>query len=223
MTKITILSGFGQEPETLKKVFNNKDVIALDYLQNKNFEDLLTQDLKAYDNKVVVGWSLGGQVAIRLIEKQILKPKLLILIATPFQYVQNENNKIGIERHNFDSFKNVLRLDVIEALKYLAFLSAGKDENPTAVIENMEPIKNISNLESWFQELKDFTCFDVDFKNFPKTIYVCGDGDAVVNCSQYKYFNERIADFELQIISNSGHAPHFSHKNEFLNIINEKI
>ena len=207
------------------------DVIALDYLQNKNFEDLLTQDLKAYDNEVVIGWSLGGQVAIRLIEKQILKPKLLILIATPFQYVQNEKNKIGIEKHNFDSFKNVLRLDVIEALKYLAFLSAGGDENPTAVIENMEPIKNISNLESWFQELleswfqelKDFSCFDVDFKNFPKTVYICGDGDAVVNCSQYKYFKKRIADFELQIMFNCGHAPHFSHKNEFLNIINEKI
>ena len=222
MTKITVISGFGQEPETLKNVFNN-DVIALDYLQNKNFEDLLTQDLEAYDNEVVINWSLGGQVAIRLIEKQILKPKILILIATPFQYVQNEKNKIGIEKHNFDSFKNVLRLDVIEALKHLAYLSAGNDENPDLVLQNMEPIKNISNLESWFQELKDFSCFDVDFKNFPKTVYVCGDKDAVVDCSQYKYFNERIADFELQIIFNSGHAPHFSHRNEFLNIINEKI
>ena len=223
MPKITILSGFGQEPETFKNVFTNKDVIALDYLQNKNFEDLLTQDLKAYDNKVVIGWSLGGQVAIRLIEKQILKPKLLILIATPFQFIQNEINKIGIEKYNFDSFKNVLRLDVIEALKYLAYLSAGKDENPDLVLQNMEPIKNIGNLESWFQELKDFTCFDVDFTNFPKTVYICGDGDAVVNCFQHKYFNERIADFELRIMFNCGHAPHFSHRNEFLNIINEKI
>ena len=137
--------------------------------------------------------------------------------------MQNEKNKIGIEKHNFDSFKNVLRLDVIEALKYLAFLSAGKDENPNAVIENMEPIKNTSNLNYWFQELKDFSCFDVDFKNFPKTVYICGDKDAVIDISQYKYFQERIADFELQIMFHCGHATHFSHRNEFLNIINEKI
>ena len=223
MTKITVISGFGQEPETFKNVFSNKDVIALNYLESKNFEDLLTRDLKAYDNEVVVGWSFGGQVAIRLIEKQILKPKLLILIATPFQFIQNEINKIGVEKHIFDSFKNVLRLDSIEALKYLAYLSAGNDENPIAVIENMEPIKNTSNLNSWLQELKDFSCFDVDFTNFPKTVYICGDSDAVVDCSQYEYFQERIDNFELQIMFNCGHAPHFSHKNEFLNIINEKI
>ena len=173
MTKITILSGFGQEPETLKKVFNNKDVIALDYLQTKNFEDLLTQDLTAYDNEVVIGWSLGGQVAIRLIEKQILKPKLLILIATPFQFIQNEINKVGVLREIFESFENILIFDKIEALNQLAYLSAGNDENSDLVFENMKPIKNTSNLNSWLQELKDFNCFNVDFKNFPKTIYVC--------------------------------------------------
>ena len=57
MTKITVISGFGQEPETFKNVFSNKDVIALNYLESKNFEDLLTRDLKAYDNEVVV-WLL---------------------------------------------------------------------------------------------------------------------------------------------------------------------
>ena len=108
MTKITILSGFGQEPQTFKNVFSNKDVITLDYLQNKNFEDLLTQDLKAYDNEVVIGWSLGGQVAIRLIEKQILKPKLLILIATPFQFVEDDKNEVGMPLELFNQFQNVL-------------------------------------------------------------------------------------------------------------------
>lgn len=223
MTKITILSGFGQEPKTFKNVFTNKDVIALDYLQTKNFEDLLTLDLKAYDNEVVIGWSLGGQVAIRLIEKQILKPKLLILIATPFQYVQNETNKIGVMPSNFESFKNVLYFDSIEALKYLAYLSAGGDENSDDVILNMNNDKPTENLINWLDELKDFSCFDISFKNFPKTIYICGDSDAVIDCLQYEYFQERIENFELKVIKNCGHAPHFSHKEDFLNIINEKI
>lgn len=219
--KITVISGFGQEPKTFKNVFTNKDTIALDYLQTKNFEDLLTLDLKAYDNEVVIGWSLGGQVAVRLIEKQILKPKLLILIATPFQYVQNETNKIGVMPSNFESFRNVLNFDSIEALKYLAYLSAGGDENSDDVILNMNNKSN-DNLVNWLDEL-DFSCFNISFKNFPKTIYICGDSDAVIDCSQYKYFQERIENFELKVIKNCGHAPHFSHKNDFLNIINEKI
>ena len=223
MTKITILSGFGQEPKTFKNVFTNKDVIALDYLQTKNFEDLLTRDLKPYDNEVVIGWSLGGQVAIRLIEKQILKPKLLILIATPFQYVQNETNKIGVMPSNFESFRNVLNFDSIEALKYLAYLSAGGDENNNDVILNMNNNKTNENLINWLDQLKDFSCFNIDFKDFPKTIYIWGESDAVIDWSQYKHFQERIENFELKVIENCGHAPHFSHKNEFLNIINEKI
>ena len=223
MTKITILSGFGQEPETFKNVFSNKDVIALDYLQNKNFEDLLTQDLKAYDNEVVIGWSLGGQFAIRLIEKQILKPKLLILIATPFQFVENDKNKVGMPSQSFNQFQNALDENPAQALAYLRHLASLEDKNPHDVLNCMVAVLDTDNLNSWLKELKDFNCFNVDFKNFPKTIYICGDGDAVVNYKQNKYFSERLSDFEMQIIFSCGHAPHFSHKNEFLHIINEKI
>ena len=71
--------------------------------------------------------------------------------------------------------------------------------------------------------LKNFNCFSVDFTNFPKTIYICGSGDMVVDHLQYKLFLKQIKDFELQIMFTCGHAPHFSHQNDFLNIINEKI
>lgn len=223
MTNITIISGFGQEPQTFKNVFSNKDVIALDYLQNKNFEDLLTLDLKAYDNEVVIGWSLGGQVAIRLIEKQILKPRLLILIATPFQFVEDDKNEVGMPSQSFNQFQYVLNDKPKHALGYLEHLTSLGDKNPEDVLKNMVAIENTDNLYSWLKELKDFNCFNVDFKNFPKTIYICGDGDAVVNYKQNKYFSERLSDFEMQMIFSCGHAPHFSHKNEFLNIINEKI
>ena len=223
MTKITVISGFGQEPDTLKNVFNNKYVVALNYLETKNFNDLLARDLRAYDNEVVIGWSLGGQVAIRLIEKQILKPKLLILIATPFQFVQDDKNNVGMSKELFNQFQNVLDENPEQALEYLANLTALDDKNPEDVVKNMVNVKNINNLYSWLNELKNFNCFNVNFTNFPKTIYICGSGDMVVSHLQYKLFLKQIKDFELQIMFNCGHAPHFSHKNEFLNIINEKI
>ena len=217
--KITVISGFGQEPKALQNVFTNKDTIGLNYLETKNFEDLLTRDLKPYDNEVVIGWSLGGQVAVRLIEKQILKPKLLILIATPFQFVQ--------DKETFKQFEYVLDENPEQAMAYLANLSTYNDNNPEDVLKNMASIENTDNLYSWLKEL-EFSCFDVDFKDFPKTIYIWGEGDAVVNnhqryTLQYKYFANKISDFKVEIIKNCGHAPHFSHKEDFLNIINEKI
>lgn len=221
--KITVISGFGQEPKILQNVFSNKDTIGLNYLETKNFEDLLTRDLKAYDNEVVIGWSLGGQVAVRLIEKEILKPKLLILIATPFQFVQDDKNQVGMSRELFKQFQNVLDEEPEQALAYLANLTTLNDKNPEDVLKNMINTENTDNLYSWLTELKNFNCFSVNFTNFPKTIYICGSGDMVVDHLQYKLFLKQIKDFELQIMFTCGHAPHFSHQNEFLNIINEKI
>ena len=209
--KITVISGFGQEPKVLQNVFTNKDTIALNYLETKNFEDLITRDLKVYDNDIVIGWSLGGQVAIRLIEKQILKPKLLILIATPFQFVQNDK-EIGLPINIFKQFESAMLIYPNQALNYLASLSATNDENAREVEINM--VNYITpNLNSWLQELKTFDCANVNFSKFPETICIWGDGDVVVDNSQANYFKEKIHNLEIKIIKNAGHAPHFSHKN----------
>jgi len=207
MKKILCLNGWGQEPKTLenafKEVFKSDDILTIDYLDT-------------YD--VIIGWSYGSQLAIKKIEAGFLRTKLLILIAPIFQIAENDINKIGMPKDMFDGFLANFKENPEATMQNLVAMSASGDENADLVFDKMK-IQNLNILNKYVLEqqllrLKEFSCFDVNFKKFPKTICFSGANDAVVASSQTKLFAERIKDFELHIIENCGHAPHFSHIEE---------
>jgi len=222
MKKILCLNGWGQEPKTLenafKEVFKDADFETHDYVAS-NRQEIYPKDYegcKEYD--ITIAWSLGTQCAINLIQKKLLKTKLLILIAPIFQFVENETNKIGMPKEMFYSFFKSFIKYPEATTRHLIAMSASGDENADLVFDKMK-IQNLNVLSCYALEkqllhLKDFSCFDVNFKKFPKTICFSGRKDTVVASCQTKLFAERIKDFELHIIENCGHAPHFSHIEE---------
>ena len=222
MKKILCLNGWGQEPKTLenafKEVFKDAEFETYDYVAS-NDDEIFPRNYKGckkYD--ITIAWSVGTHCAINLIQKKLLKTKLLILIAPIFQFVENYNNKVGMPAEMFDSFLAGFKEYPEPTMQALVQMSASNDENSNLVLEKMkiQDLNVLSNyaLEKQLLHLKDFSCFDVNFKKFPKTICFSGVNDAVVASSQVKLFAERIKDFELHIIENCGHAPHFSHLEE---------
>jgi pimeloyl-ACP methyl ester carboxylesterase len=214
--KILCLNGWGQEPKTLenafKEVFKDDDISTIDYLDT-------------YD--VVIGWSYGSQLAIKKIEAGFLRTKLLILIAPIFQFVENETNKVGMPKEMFDYFLVGFKNDPEATIRQLIEMSASCDKNADLVFDKMKiqdlNVLSCYALEKQLLHLKDFSCFDINFKKFPKTICFSGANDEVVNTSQAKLFAERIKDFELHIIENCGHAPHFSHMEEIEKVLKNFI
>jgi hypothetical protein len=92
MKKILCLNGWGQEPKTLenefKNIFKDADFETHDYVTNNDSDGLFPKDYKGckkYD--ITIAWSLGTHCAINLIQKKLLKTKLLIFINTIFQFV----------------------------------------------------------------------------------------------------------------------------------------
>ena len=226
---ILFINGFGQQASSLESAFKDlfdakHNTTTLDYLQYANF-DALVDDYKPSDVEidVVIAWSLGSQVAIRLIEKQLLKTRFLVLIASPFQLVANEINNVGQPQEAFAAFANALSQYPTAALDYLAAESATNDMFPAKVLQNMQPTDNIVNLGSWLQEMKDFSCFNVDFANFPKTLYLGGVGDKVVSSTQATLFADRIANSEVYLVENCGHAPQFSHPEEVQLVLTDRL
>jgi len=229
--KILCFNGWGQEPKTLenafKEVFKDADFETVDYITSigdciypKDYEGC-----KQYD--ITIAWSLGTHCAINLIQKKLLKTKLLILIAPIFQFVENETNKVGMPREMFVGFLSNFNKHPEATMQHLVAMSASGDENPNLVLEKMK-IRNLNVLSNYALErqllhLRDFSCFDVNFKKFPKTICFSGANDAVVPSSQTKLFAERIKDFDLHIIENCGHAPHFSHMEEIEKVLKNFI
>ena len=174
--------------------------------------------------EVIIGWSLGGQIALRLIQQKIFTPKLLVLIAPPFQMVKDARIQAGMSIKTYNEFFDNLSKAPDATLKKFSILSIMNDKNKSQIIKNLEiSDENHQKLIIWLQELKDFSCFDFDFTNMPPTLFYIGAGDMVVHNSQSKYFADRINDFELHIFENCGHAPHLSDKELFNNILIEKL
>ena len=229
--KILCLNGWGQELKTLenafKEVFKDADFETVDYITSigdciypKDYEGC-----KEYD--ITIAWSLGTHCAINLIQKKLLKTKLLILIAPIFQFVENDINKIGMPKEMFDYFLVAFKNSPEGTMRQLIKMSASGDENANLVFDKMKiqdlNVLSCYALEKQLLHLKDFSCFDVNFKKFPKTICFSGANDAVVPSSQTKLFAERIKDFELHIIENCGHAPHFSHMEQIEKVLKNFI
>jgi pimeloyl-ACP methyl ester carboxylesterase len=226
MKKILCLNGWGQEPKTLenefKEIFKDADISTSDYLiPNPLKNKILTE------HDIVIGWSFGSQMAVRYIEAGFLKTKLLILIAPIFQFVENETNKIGMPKEMFDYFLVGFKNSPEGTIRQLIKMSASCDKNADLVFDKMKiqdlNVLSCYALEQQLLHLRDFSCFDVNFKKFPKTICFSGRKDTVVASCQTKLFAERIKDFELHIIKDCGHAPHFSHMEEIEKVLKNFI
>ena len=224
--KILCLNGWGQEPKTLenefKNIFKDAEISTIDYFDTNLSK---TKILTNYD--IVIGWSYGSQQAVRLIKSRFLKTKLLILIAPIFQFVENYNNKVGMPAELFYGFLSSFKNSPEGTIRQLIKMSASCDKNADLVFDKMKiqdlNVLSCYALEKQFLHLKDFSCFDVNFKKFPKTICFSGRKDTVVASCQTKLFAERIKDFELHIIENCGHAPHFSHMEEIEKVLKNFI
>jgi len=215
--KILCLSGWGQKYDSLNIIFRNPifDPFFIEHCNYTKFNkideffDSIKKQKPNFD--IVVGWSLGGQLALRLIEQEILKPKLLFLIAPPFQMVKDKKIQTAMSPKTFEEFYNSFCASPNIALKKFSILTAMNDKNSKEIAKNLDINNdNFANLKYWLEELKRFSCFDLHFKNCPKTIFLQGAGDMIVHPNQTSYFQKQIKDFQLETFKNCGHAPHLN-------------
>ena len=230
--KILCISGWGQKFDSLEFIFNDQTfdpffVSSLDYSgfgEVGEFFEFVRSELQNSQPEIVVGWSLGGQLALRLIEKKILTPKLLILIAPPFQLVKDARIQAGMAPATFKKFRDDFANAPDKTLKQFAILTAMNDRNASDIARNLDVNdKNFAQLVYWLDELARFSCFDIDFSGMPQTLYFHGAGDMIVHVSQAQYFKERIENFHQEIFLQCGHAPQLSDVAHLRKIIAEKI
>lgn len=194
------LTGFGQSDKQFLDLFDSKftgDNISMEYHKYKNYEDLSKTVIKKH-YKGIVGWSLGGQIACRLLADRLITADHLLLISTPFKFT----GEYGLSDLVFNSFKLQLMQDFDTALNSLLI-------NKIDSSVKLEPNEDKSNLLSWLDELENFDCSSLDFSNFPTTIYLAGENDNIVSPKQIDLFRNKIKDFADIIIKNCGHAPHY--------------
>ena len=95
MARVLTLTGWGQNVDALSSLYAGSE--SVDY-----FTHGVSGDTRIYD--AVIGWSLGGAVAISALAEERIKAKRLILIATPYQFLQSGDYSFGMEQATFQQF-----------------------------------------------------------------------------------------------------------------------
>ncbi len=229
-SSIFSLSGWAQKPDSLEPLFSSLPfpykITNFDYSQFSDTQECFDAVKNLSVNPdVVIGWSLGGQIAARLIADKILNPKLLILIATPFQFVKSQRIVAAMPKASFEMFRDNFVKNSAQTLeKFSLLMMLNNAVRAKELAKNIYiDEKNYPNLTFWLDELNRFSCYDLDFSNFPRTIIFQGQEDLVVNQLQAKIFASKIANSRLEMLTDCGHCPHISNQDQLQKIINQEL
>ena len=162
------LSGWGQAFDVLQGIW--PEALAYDYASRSHAQDAL-EDIGRIGEaaELVVGWSLGGQLAVRAIAAGLMKPKALVLIATPFQFVAEPERTLGMPKDVFDSFRANYAADPQRTLgKAWSSIIRG-DQHADAVRPHLEAQDRQSLAGKywleWLDHLQAFSCADLHLED----------------------------------------------------------
>lgn len=175
----------------------------------------------------VVGWSLGAEVAMKmLLLADGLDLRSLVLVGgTPCYVAPTDGDDWGMPSVKAKYFKRQLERDYRAALSFFihTFFDAEKALEPERIEEigSLFFDKNFPPDEKSAIELLD-SLYEVDMRsqlaevrpNLP--VLVChGDRDMIVPCGAVKEWDRLIPGIKMEIFSDCGHAPFLTRPKEF--------
>ena len=205
--KIACLSGWGQPADALSSIAPEAAHVA--YAAHADLAQALTHIAEAaQDAELVIGWSMGGQMAVRAVAAGYIAPRRLVLIGTPFQFVRNEKLALGMGPDTHAQFRHNLVYQPTRAFGKSYALIAHGDHKADAVQSFLRPAPAHDWLY-WLDAMADYSCADLDFSGFPPTLLIHGERDAVTGAEQSKAFHAALPRATLAILEGCGHAPHW--------------
>lgn len=205
---ILTISGWSQA----ENIISNTLDLPSDYLtyHNKEFPDIITNIQNSHYD-YIIGWSLGGQIAMKLL--QYIKIKKLILISTPYQFVNDKTYHYGITEKEFSGFKYLLNKNKKKLLEHFNKLMG---ESPTSQEFSKS---NTENLLYWLQFLKDFNGNKYSYNITSLLIY--GKLDKIVNYHQGKIYTRQLKNSSLEIFPLASHIPFLHDPIKFNLLVNK--
>lgn len=174
-------------------------------------------------NAVLVGWSLGGTVAIRLASR---RPdiKVLILLASNPCFLNSEDWHHGAATADFEKLEQQLACDKVAALKMFLGLVTKGDRHPRQSMRFLQqqlkekmPPREV--LQSGLQILRqqDLRQILVDYSGAIGMVF--GSNDILVKPQTGKAMQAIRSDIRIAQITEVGHAPFLSWPQETATIL----
>jgi pimeloyl-[acyl-carrier protein] methyl ester esterase len=184
-------------------------------------------------NKTVVllGWSLGGLIALNILKRKNVDVAKVIFIASTPCFTKKNDWPDAIEQSVFDSFENDIGTDYKKTLqRFLSLQTRGSELDRESlrmlksnISERGEP--DIQALKSGLKILRDADLRDEVTEATPALV-ILGEKDTLVPVSVKNEFAKQFSNSEIIIINKAAHAPFISHPDicalNIKNFINER-
>ena len=159
------------------------------------------------DNPILLGWSLGGLLAINIATK--IKISKLILVASTPKFVQSEDWPYGIDENNFRQFSDALQLNLSKGLKRFVSLQTQDKAQLKALNQSIDKFPASTKALNQGLEILLTTDLVDEFNQLKMSIEVIlGNHDTLVPYRISNWYDK--AKIKTQVL-NTGHLP-FLHK-----------
>ena len=176
---------------------------------------------------LVVGWSLGGLVSLKLAQRYPEKVSALFQVATNPKFVQHSDWRTAVEASVFKQFASSLETDRVKTIRrFLALQVRGTDASMQTVRELQRSIeaRGLPKIEALLTGLKILSNTDlirtVQQLECPAN-WLLGEKDALVPSGLAEKLQQMSPGAEIQILAGAGHAPFISHPDAFVNALQQ--
>lgn len=176
-------------------------------------------------NTILIGWSLGAQVAMRIALNQPEKISRLVLIGATPCFVNREDWPHGVADEVFEQFSMNLAEDYAGTIRRFLYLQAQGSDAVRTVLSELrtrllaQPRPAEGALEAGLGILRGTDLRnEVSRLSVPVSL-IHGSGDKLAPVSAARWLMETIPDSCLHEIKGAGHAPFLSHAEEVARLI----
>lgn len=174
---------------------------------------------------LLLGWSLGGLVSLRLAQRHPEKVSALFQVATNPKFVRDSDWQTAIEVSVFEQFATSLQQDRVKTIRrFLALQVRGTDTSMQTVRELQAAVdaRGLPDIGALLAGLKILSDTDLT-KALPAldcpVSWLLGEKDALVPLELAQVLEQMPLDVDIQILAGAGHAPFISHPDAFVNAL----
>jgi pimeloyl-[acyl-carrier protein] methyl ester esterase len=172
----------------------------------------------------LIGWSLGGMVALQLAARFPDRIQRLILVATTPRFVTDAGWKHALAPEVLEGFAARLRADPTGTVRQFLALQVlgGEDERPTLArlraLLSAAPPPHPAALEAGLAILRDASLLPLLDRITQPVTLIHGGRDTLIPWTAAEALRARLPQAHLHVLPGAAHAPFLSHADEFLRI-----
>jgi pimeloyl-ACP methyl ester carboxylesterase len=233
--KILSLSGWLQPTDTMQEAFPQAQPVCYDTLPNIQ---AVAEALAVEKPDAVIGWSLGGVLALQALQHAECRPKKIIILGSPFQFMASAEVPEGAKLEDYESIRSGYEQDPMRLARRLqGAVNAGMTED--SLLCPLAPnAEDKAAWMPWLMHLKESSFGSLTEQGEVRSggersvgglppvelLVIHGGLDMVVSPAQAKYWNRIFPKVQVMILPQASHAPHIQAKElvqhavtEFLN------